>query len=181
ADFGIARLAQAGGDTSVGELLGTPEFMSPEQASGSTLDGRSDLYSLGAVGYFAVSGSLPFTAPTAQAVLAQHVTRPAPAVATVAHGIPRALAQAIDRCLQKDPMSRFESGEAFADALAPALEKRREVPVPIRVFLDRRRAAILVAPVAMAVPTLFGVIAGVTLPGARVAHITALVAAVLAG
>src|ERR1043166_8649961 len=67
ADFGIARLAQAGGDPAGGELLGTPEFMSPEQASGSTLDGRSDLYSLGAVGYFAVSGSLPFTAPTAQA------------------------------------------------------------------------------------------------------------------
>ena len=181
ADFGIARLAQAGGDTAVGELLGTPEFMSPEQASGSTLDGRSDLYSLGAVGYFAVSGSLPFTAPTAQAVLAQHLTRPAPPVATVAHAIPRALAQAIDRCLQKAPASRFESGEAFADALAPALEKRREIPVPIRVFLDRRRAAILVAPVAMAVPTLVGLIAGVTRPGAPVAHITALGAAVLAG
>src|SRR5439155_14144541 len=72
-DFGIARLAQAGGETAVGELLGTPEYMSPEQASGEPVDGRSDLYSLGVVGFFALTGTLPFTAPTAQGVLAQHL------------------------------------------------------------------------------------------------------------
>src|SRR5438876_1093196 len=79
-DFGIARLAHASGETAVGELLGTPEYMSPEQAAGESVDGRSDLYSLGVVGFFALSGTLPFTAPTTQAVLAQHLTKMAPAV-----------------------------------------------------------------------------------------------------
>src|SRR5207245_2571434 len=60
ADFGIARLAQASGGTGVGEVLGTPDFMSPEQASGEAVDGRSDLYSLGVVGYYVLSGKLPF-------------------------------------------------------------------------------------------------------------------------
>ncbi len=60
ADFGIARLAHASGKTGVGEVLGTPEFMSPEQIAGESVDGRSDLYSLGAVGYYALSGRPPF-------------------------------------------------------------------------------------------------------------------------
>jgi eukaryotic-like serine/threonine-protein kinase len=145
-DFGIARLTHTAGETAVGELLGTPEFMSPEQASGEPLDGRSDLYSLGVVGYYALTGALPFTGPSAQAVLAQHLTKPAPAVTALARGAPRPLSQAIERCLQKDAAARFESGEALADALAPALEKRSEVPVPIRVFLDRRRIIPLVVP-----------------------------------
>src|SRR5881227_620887 len=68
-DFGIARLADEG-ETAAGELLGTPEYMSPEQASGEAVDARSDIYSLGVVAYYMVSGQLPFTAPTIQAVLA---------------------------------------------------------------------------------------------------------------
>src|SRR5881397_3895163 len=59
-DFGIARLAAASGETAVGELLGTPEYMSPEQAGGDVVDGRSDLYALGAVGFFALTGRPPF-------------------------------------------------------------------------------------------------------------------------
>ena len=156
-DFGIARLAHGSGETGVGELLGTPEYMSPEQASGESVDARSDIYSLGIVGYYAVSGSLPFTANTAQAVLAKQITQPAPPVVNVARGLPRALAHAVDCCLAKDPADRIQSGEALADALAPALEKRAEVPVPIRAFLDRRRQAIL------------GVVPGVMLPFAAVA------------
>ncbi|MGH7617055.1 MAG: serine/threonine-protein kinase, partial [Gemmatimonadaceae bacterium] len=72
-DFGIARVAQVSGDVD-GEVLGTPEYMSPEQACGDSLDGRSDLYSLGVVGFFAVTGRLPFTGTSAQSVLAQHMT-----------------------------------------------------------------------------------------------------------
>src|SRR4249919_2585300 len=63
-DFGIARLTHTSSETAVGELLGTPEYMSPEQASGDAVDGRSDLYALGAVGYFALSGQPPFVAPS---------------------------------------------------------------------------------------------------------------------
>ena len=152
ADFGIARLTRTTGETAVGELLGTPEFMSPEQASGEPVDGRSDLYSLGVVGFHALSGSLPFTAPSAQAVLAQHITRPAPSLGSMVPGAPRALVQAIDRCLAKNPDDRFPTGEALADALVPTLARQGEIPVPVRVFLDRRRALPLVIPAIFLLP-----------------------------
>ncbi|MCL4865688.1 MAG: protein kinase, partial [Gemmatimonadales bacterium] len=76
-DFGVARTESApDGLTRVGEVVGTPQFMSPEQAAGEVLDGRSDLYALGVVGFFALTGRLPFEAPTTQALLAMHLTRP---------------------------------------------------------------------------------------------------------
>ena len=159
ADFGIARVTETSGDTAVGVVLGTPEFMSPEQASGDTLDGRSDLYALGVVAYLAITRTLPFTAPNAQAVLALHLTQPPPPVASVARGIPRALAQAIDKCLHKDPAARYANGEALAEALAPGMEKRPEVPVPIRVFLDRRRMGMALIPAGIAFPLGSGLIA----------------------
>jgi hypothetical protein len=180
-DFGIARATQGGGETAVGELLGTPEYMSPEQASGEAVDGRSDLYALGAVGFFAVTGAPPFTAPTTQAVLAQQITRAAPPVTSVARGVTASLARAIDSCLEKDPAARPRTGEALADALIPTLDRRAEIPVPIRVFLDRRRNSILIAPVAMLLPMSMGLIASpgpVTL--ARVGGLVGLGAAALA-
>jgi len=137
ADFGIARVAEAGGGTGVGELLGTPEYMSPEQAAAEALDGRSDLYSLGVVGFLATSGQLPFTAPTTAGLLSKHLTEAPPPLATVTSGTPPALCRAVDRCLAKTPGDRFASGEAMAEALADALESRQEVPVALRVFLKR--------------------------------------------
>ena len=148
-DFGIARAAD-GGETAVGELLGTPEYMSPEQAAGEAVDARSDVYSLGVVAYYMVSGQLPFTAPTIQAVLAKQLTQVPTPVASVAPGIPRALANAIDTSLVKDPSRRFQSAEGFSDALAPTLVPRREVPVPVRAFLDPRKMwALAVSPAMM--------------------------------
>ena len=167
-DFGIARLAQTTGETAVGELLGTPEYMSPEQASGETLDGRSDLYSLGVTGYFALTGALPFTATTAQAVLAQHLTKAPPSLSATGRGVPRSVAHVIDRCLQKDATARFATGEALADALAPARDNKAEVPVPVRVFLDRRRMIAIIMPPAMLIPMSFGLIAGTMSHGTTV-------------
>lgn len=151
-DFGIARATHSDGDTVVGELLGTPEYMSPEQASGEHVDGRSDLYALGAVGYFALTGKPPFSAPTTHAVLAQQITKPAPPVAATSREVPGSLARVIDQCLEKDPARRPATGEALADALAPSLEHRAEVPVPVRVFLDRRRMAVAIVPLTTALP-----------------------------
>ncbi|MEO8624760.1 MAG: serine/threonine-protein kinase, partial [bacterium] len=145
ADFGIARLTESGGDTAAGMVLGTPEFMSPEQAAAETLDGRSDLYALGIVAYYALTGTLPFTAPTSQAVLAMQLTRAPVPAATAARGAPRELTDAIDTCLEKAPESRFANGEALVDALEQRAERSSVVPVPVRVFLDRRRMALLLA------------------------------------
>jgi serine/threonine-protein kinase len=164
ADFGIARVTHTTGATAMGELLGTPEFMSPEQSSGEAVDGRSDLYSLGVVGFYALSGALPFTGPSAQSVLAQHVTRQAPSVGSLARGAPRSLVQAIDRCLEKDAAGRFPTGEALADALTPAIAKRAEIPVPIRVFLDRRRLIPLIVPTVLTFPLLMRLM---LVPGGR--------------
>ena len=140
ADFGIARLVQGPlpGKSGEGELVGTPEYMSPEQASGGSLDGRSDLYSLGVVGYYALSGRLPFTASSVAALLAQHVTKPYPPL--TAPGAPRSLLAAVERCLEKDPARRPQSGEQLATVLGTALDTRRDLPVPLRAFLAEARS-----------------------------------------
>lgn len=134
-DFGIARRLESTGLTAGGELIGTPEYMSPEQACGGELDGRTDLYSLGIVGFYALSGRLPFEAPTVPALLVQQATLAAPPLAPLAPGAPRALTQAVGRCLAKEPDDRFDDAKGFADALSVALEARREIPAPVRAFV----------------------------------------------
>jgi predicted Ser/Thr protein kinase len=136
-DFGIAAQVSGAAGLDGGEVIGTPECMSPEQALGEALDGRSDLYGLGVVGYFALSGRLPFTGEKPAEVLAKQVTEAARPVAEVAEGTPRKLAQALDRCLAKERGERPESAAALAEQLSLALEQRRELPVALRVFLRR--------------------------------------------
>ncbi|MBX7118047.1 MAG: serine/threonine protein kinase, partial [Gemmatimonadaceae bacterium] len=121
-DFGIARIERASSLTSEGLVVGTAHYMSPEQVQGQAVDGRADLYSLGVVGYYLLSGRLPFEGDAASAVLVAHVTRPAPPLASVAPRVPRALATVIDRCLAKDPAQRFATGEDLAEALRRAME-----------------------------------------------------------
>jgi serine/threonine-protein kinase len=138
-DFGIAQVQETTGITERGEVLGTAEFMSPEQASGETVDERSDIYSLGVVGYYMLTGRLPFEGETPAAVLAKHITQAAPLLSSVAPEVPKHLAQAIDRCLLKAPADRFANAEDLAAALSQAIEVRREIPVPLRVFLKQNR------------------------------------------
>jgi hypothetical protein len=127
-DFGIARDADAPSITGSGEVLGTLHYMSPEQASGQPLDGRSDLYSLGVVGFFALSGRLPFEGASAPALLLSVTTREAPSLAEVAPSVPRPLVEVIDCCLRKNPEDRYPTGEALADALTQALERAQREP-----------------------------------------------------
>jgi serine/threonine-protein kinase len=136
-DFGIARVQTATALTEVGQVMGTAHFMSPEQASGEAIDGRSDLYSLGVVAHFALTGKFPFDGPTVQAILAKHLTQAAPSLAVVGSAVPRALAQAVDRCLAKDPAARYESGEALAEAVAATAAADTALPLPLRVWLTR--------------------------------------------
>ena len=121
-DFGIAWRAVNPALTEDGRVMGTAHFMSPEQVAGESLDGRSDLYALGVVGYFILSGQLPFERRAASAVLVAHATEAPPALHSAAPGVPRAVAAVIDQCLRKDPGERYPSGEALAEALDKALE-----------------------------------------------------------
>ncbi len=123
-DFGIAKaLSSSSGATltSAGTAIGTPSFMSPEQAAGEKeIDGRSDLYSLGIVTYQMLTGELPFHAPTVAGILMKQITEPAPDVRTRRDDVPEDLALAVARCLEKDPANRWPT----ADALRRALEAR---------------------------------------------------------
>ncbi len=134
-DFGISRSQETtGGLTMVGELIGTPQFMSPEQATGETVDGRSDLYSLGVVAFYALTGRFPFNASSTQGYLAAHITKPAPAVGSLRPDLPVSLSSAVDRLLEKDPARRFQTGEELAEQLDPIRAARREIPGSIRLF-----------------------------------------------
>jgi len=116
-DFGIARIAEATPLTATGQLLGTVYYVSPEQVSGAPVDARSDIYSLGVVGFLALTGHFPFDGDLASAVLVAHVTKSAPLVAMRQPDLPPALALIIDRCLAKDPEQRFESALELVAAL----------------------------------------------------------------
>jgi eukaryotic-like serine/threonine-protein kinase len=137
-DFGIARGGASVTDTDPGKIMGTANFMSPEQAAGEPIDGRSDMYALGVVGYLAVSGRLPFEASNLPALLVRQATEAAPSVLRAAPGLPPALGRAIDRCLARDPAGRFPDGEALAAALAPAPDARPALPTTLRAWLGAR-------------------------------------------
>ena len=123
-DFGIAKaLSSTSGATltGVGVAIGTPAFMSPEQAAGERdIDGRSDLYSLGIVTYQMLTGDLPFNAPSVAGILMKQITEAAPDLRRKRPDIPEDLALAVARCLEKDPQNRWPT----ADALRRALESR---------------------------------------------------------
>ena len=121
-DFGIALAAGAAPDerlTATGLMVGTPEYMSPEQAAGErTLNARSDVYSLGCVLYELLAGEPPHTGTTARSLIARRFTEPAPRVRRHRPAVAPAVEQAIARALALDPEDRFPSAAAFGDALA---------------------------------------------------------------
>lgn len=119
-DFGVARAVS--GDTRLtgaGFVLGSPRYMSPEQASGeSGLDGRSDLYSLGLIGYEMLSGEPAIDAPSAASILVKHLTVVPPSLGQTAPGTPPEVVATIAKLLEKAPEARFQRGAAVAAALA---------------------------------------------------------------
>jgi serine/threonine-protein kinase len=138
ADFGIARALALGEDrlTETGLAIGTPAYMSPEQASGSTdLDGRSDVYSLGCVLYEMLAGEPPFSGPTPQAIMAKRLATSPPSLSVLRRGIPASIVAAVDRALATVPADRFSSVSDFAQSLAadaaPPPVRRRRIPVPL--------------------------------------------------
>ncbi len=121
-DFGIAQAPEASRLTQTGHVMGSVHFMSPEQGAGDALDGRSDLYSLGTVGFLLLSGRLPFDHQQSAAILVQRATRDAPSLRSVAPTVAAPIAKVIDRCLERDPSARPPTGEALAELLVRALQ-----------------------------------------------------------
>jgi serine/threonine protein kinase len=138
-DFGIAQVAGVGVDTDFGEMFGTPAFMSPEQSTGDTVDHRSDIYSFGLVAFLTLSGRHPFEASEPSEFLAHHISSPAPRLTAVAPGVPRQLSAIVEQCLRKQPEERIQTGHELADALGSSMESRRELPVPVRLFVQQTK------------------------------------------
>jgi serine/threonine-protein kinase len=121
ADFGLARvLADDLSLTRTGMTVGTPLYMSPEQAQGQAVDARSDLYSLGATVYHLLAGRPPFTGPTGVSVVMGHLTKPPEPLAAVRPDLPPAVAGIVDRLLAKDPAERFASPHELVQAVDEA-------------------------------------------------------------
>lgn len=151
-DFGIARVTETQPLTATGTVLGTVHYMSPEQVSGDPLDGRSDLYSLGVLAFFALTGRFPFERSTASAVVVAHVNAPAPRVSSLVSHVPPVLDSLVAKLLAKSPGDRYTDAEALRAALqTPDFHQHhthevREVGIPgtsgtARVLLSSAEAA----------------------------------------
>jgi TolB-like protein len=145
ADFGIARAVGADALTQTGMAIGTPAYMSPEQASGdSTVDARSDLYALGCVLYEMLAGEPPFTGPTVQAILARALTEAPRPVHTIRDAVPVALDDVIAKAIARVSADRYASGSELANAVAAAAAGPVSPATPARS--QRQRSARRLAP-----------------------------------
>jgi serine/threonine-protein kinase len=133
-DFGIAQRADQEGDEP-GKVMGTARYMSPEQAAGESVDGRSDLYSLGATAFFALTGRAPFEAANVPALIAKHIAEPAPTAMSLRRDVPAKLSAVVARCLEKVPDQRYQSGEALAQAVGEIRGRELRAPPLLRNFL----------------------------------------------
>lgn len=136
-DFGIARVASSKGITGAGALIGTPEYMSPEQVEGKPVDRRADLYALGVILFEMVTGRPPFEGETPLGVAVKHKTEPPPDPRTLAPQVPAELGRVILRALEKDRDKRYQTSEEFLAALAAVDEA---LPTTERATAARRPA-----------------------------------------
>jgi len=149
-DFGIAKAAQAAQAaqaatprstqlTSEGMIVGTPDYMSPEQASGDPLDGRSDIYSLGVVLYHMLAGAPPFEGPSSASILAQQITQAPVPIRRHRPDLPEEMAVVLDRMMEKTRTKRFqmasEVSRALVGAMPTAARDRMRVPLRRRLRL----------------------------------------------
>jgi TolB-like protein len=144
ADFGIARAVDAAADsriTEVGAAVGSPMYMSPEQAAGEpTLDGRSDVYSLGCVLFEMVAGRPPFQGPSSQAIMVSRLLETPPPLRTLQPAASAGLESAMARALARDPAARFGSAAEFSSAL---IKLETNVPPPAKPANERTSIAVL--------------------------------------
>jgi serine/threonine-protein kinase len=161
ADFGVAQALGAAGAsrlTETGLAVGTPAYMSPEQAAAGPVDGRSDVYALGCVLYEMLAGEPPFAAPTPQASIARRMSEPAPRIRHLRDAVPARLEQAIMTALARVPADRFRSATAFRDALVDGQgTSDRSDGAATRTGRRMTRRRTVLATAAVAAVTLVGV------------------------
>ena len=148
-DFGISRsittnVSATQGLTRIGEVVGTPEFMSPEQATGDTIDGRTDLYSLGLVALFALTGAKVITGTSTQQILAKQITEVPPPAMSLRADLPESIGAAIDKCVAKQPDERFATAELLVETIDAAQVNTPDVPLAIRLFAQELNTVSLV-------------------------------------
>jgi serine/threonine protein kinase len=145
-DFGIAKLLESASPrlTQTDAIMGTPAYISPEQAQGQAVDQRSDIYSLGIILYEMVTGSVPYSAETPLAVLFKHISDPLPPPSLVRPDVPASIEQVILKALAKDPKDRFATAAEFVAAWKRALEEKETV---------RRAPETIVEPSSPAIPS----------------------------
>ena len=147
-DFGIARTVEMDGMTQTGTVLGTSNYIAPEQATGQRVDAHSDVYSLGAVLYELLAGEVPFPGESFVAVAMKHVHEPPPNLLDVRKDVPPRVAAAVDRALEKDPELRFPTMDAFAAELQACLaeldradDRDKTMVIPARVRRPGRKVS----------------------------------------
>jgi tetratricopeptide (TPR) repeat protein/predicted Ser/Thr protein kinase len=138
-DFGIARSIEPGGMTQTGMLVGTPEYMSPEQVRGEHVGPRSDIFALGLILYELLTGKMPYEANTAQASMFKRTKEPARPAIEVDPSVPPFLSEVARKCLEIDPKRRYQSTREIADDLETWIQGNSKVPwtTTIAGFLPR--------------------------------------------
>src|SRR5262245_45297451 len=131
-DFGIAKGPASGNITKTGAIMGTPNYMSPEQARGDKVDGRADLFSLGCILYECLSGRRPFVGDSLTAILMKILTEPPPPLDLDALHLPAPLGDVLKRALAKDPGDRYPTGKAMVEATEKAAGLDEPVPATVR-------------------------------------------------
>jgi predicted Ser/Thr protein kinase len=133
-DFGIAKAHGASGTlTRTGAVVGTPHYMSPEQAAGDReIDGRSDIYSLGVLGYAMLAGRLPIQGASLREIVVKHMTHEPAPIDTLVPDVPDDLAAAITRCLAKAPEARWSDGKSLRRALTRDDQAEARLPEDLR-------------------------------------------------
>ena len=140
-DFGIAKLSQASIKLTSSGIIGTPTYMSPEQAQGEDVDGRSDIYSLGVILFEMLSGKTPFEATTPLGMAFKHAADPIPHILDINPNLPPGVETVIERVMAKDRDQRYSSGAEFANAFSATINEDSKliVPVPPRVTINEEQ------------------------------------------
>jgi serine/threonine protein kinase len=153
-DFGIAKLLESASPrlTQTDAIMGTPAYISPEQAQAGTVDQRSDIYSLGIILYEMVTGRVPFAADTPLAIILKHISDPLPLPSLIKSDIPASIEQVILKALAKDPKDRFATAAEFLSAWKRALEEKETVRRPSEPISVPTSRATTTVPVTKALP-----------------------------